>query len=253
MRKLELATIMVVAMLGFGCASDEAGTPGQGQQNQGDGQVQILPPDQNQPPVQNTTSNNYPLHKDISVTYFWVGEAGSAANSNIPNSQSAWDDKWAEHFGGVDDPDNRNGYLPATFVPSENPFYFALPFNDFDANGSRKKSLSQTIYWSGEKQWGSLESMCKNRWIQIIKGSKIAYAQWQDVGPYNEDDSAYVFGDQAPKNTINNDAGLDVSPAVRDYLSLSDIDIVDWKFIDADQVPDGPWKNVVTTSNITWN
>jgi hypothetical protein len=30
-------------------------------------------------------------------------------------------------------------------------------------------------------------------------------------------------------------AGLDVSPAVRDYLSLNGLDICDWKFVDHPQ------------------
>jgi hypothetical protein len=36
-------------------------------------------------------------------------------------------------------------------------------------------------------------------------------------------------------------AGLDVSPAVRDYLSLNGLDICDWKFVD--HPPAGPWCN----------
>ena len=40
---------------------------------------------------------------------------------------SAWDQNWQENFGGYDDPDRRNGYLPAGFMPTLNPFYIALP------------------------------------------------------------------------------------------------------------------------------
>ena len=36
----------------------------------------------------------------------------------------------------------------------------------------------------------------------------------------------------------NSDAGLDVSPAVRDYLSLNGLDVCDWKFVD--RLPPGP-------------
>jgi len=45
---------------------------------------------------------------------------------------------------------------------------------------------------------------------------------------------------------------LDVSPAVRDFLSLSDIDVVNWQFIDFSDVPDGPWTEIITTSQIYW-
>jgi hypothetical protein len=34
---------------------------------------------------------------------------------------------------------------------------------------------------------------------------------------------------------------LDVSPAVRDYLGLGDIDFCDWRFVDFTRVPLGPW------------
>lgn len=263
MSKLQLIAVILAAILTYGCAGDQNPTTGQGQ-DQGQSQGQDPGPGQDQGTVPGvdqgaapggqvpTSGSNYPLHSDVSVTYFWVGEEATSQNSYIPNAQSAWDDKWAEHFGGIDDPNNRNGYSPATFAPSENPFYFALPYNDFDASGKRKKSAVDTVYWGGDQQWGSLESMCKNRWIKIIKGDVIAYAQWEDVGPYGEDDASYVFGDGNPQNTANNDAGLDVSPAVRDYLGLADIDIVDWKFVDPDEVPDGPWKKVITDSQISW-
>lgn len=166
--------------------------------------------------------------------------------------QSVWDDEWLEHYGGVDDPDNRNGYFPADFTPLENPFYYALPYNDFDENGEREADADQVVYWSGEQEWGELESMCKNRWIKIIKGNKSVYAQWEDAGPFGEDDADYVFGDALPKNELNNDAGLDVSPAVRDFLSLSDIDVVNWRFVDFSEVPAGPWTEIITTSQIYW-
>ena len=115
------------------------------------------------PPSIIVAAKDYPLHQNISVTYYWVGEPGDQSNGYIPNSQSVWDDNWLTHFGGVDDPKVRNGYEPANFVPLENPFYFALPYNDFDARGNRKASASDNVYWANEKQWGSLESMCKNR------------------------------------------------------------------------------------------
>jgi hypothetical protein len=126
-------------------------------------------------------STRYPLRQNITVTIFWVGEEGNEENNYIPNLQSVWDDKWLEHYGGVDDPNNRNGYFPTNFTPLENPFYYALPYNDFDENGERKAEVDQVIYWSEEQGWGELESMCKNRWIKIIKGNKSVYAQWEDA------------------------------------------------------------------------
>ncbi|MFH1503604.1 MAG: hypothetical protein ABIE36_03020 [Candidatus Diapherotrites archaeon] len=196
--------------------------------------------------------SDYPIHKDISVTFFWVGESANEENEFISNKASAWDDNWQEHFGGIDAPYNRNEYYPVGFIPEENPFYFALPYNDFNENGNRK-SNSNKIYWFNEKNYTETESMLKNRWIKITKGNIIAYAQWEDVGPFNENDINYVFGNSEPKNKINNHAGLDISPAVRDYLNLEDIDIVDWQFVDFSDVPEGPWKQIITPSQIFWN
>jgi hypothetical protein len=197
-------------------------------------------------------SSRYPIHKNITTTFFWAGEEAGKDNKNISNLPSAWDEQWVKHFGGVDDPDKRSGFFPVKFVPKENPFYFALPYNDFDNNGNRKKEVFSLIPWAGQKKWTDNESVCKNRWIKIMKGGKAAYAQWQDVGPFKEDDHGYVFGTAAPKSKTNNNAGLDISPAVKDYLGLSDIDKTDWQFVDPADVPGGPWKKIVTTSLCYW-
>lgn len=196
--------------------------------------------------------DEYPIHRNISTTYFWAGEEADADNKNISNLPSAWDEDWVKHFGGIDDPDNRSGFSPAGFTPKENPFYFALPYNDFNEKGNQKNDAAALAMWSDGKKFGAEKSMCKNQWIKITKGNKTAYAQWEDVGPFGEDDKAYVFGGSAPKSKENSHAGLDVSPAVHDYLSLGDVDKTDWQFVDAADVPDGPWKKIVTTSQVFW-
>jgi len=196
--------------------------------------------------------NGFTVHEDISVTVFWIGEEGNEENGYIPNLQSTWDDNWIEHYGGIDDPENRNGFFPAEFTPLENPFYFALPYSDFDDDGNRKNTAYDVVYWAGDSVWEPLESMCKNRWIMVVWNGKTAYAQWEDAGPFGEDDFPYVFGNADPENSINDGAGLDVSPAVRDYLGLSGLDQVNWRFVETDSVPGGPWKAVVTDSDICW-
>jgi hypothetical protein len=50
-----------------------------------------------------------------------------------------------------------------------------------------------------------------------------------------------VFGNERPKVNLNTGAGLDVSPAVRDYLGLKQTDVTDWRFVDFTDVPHGPW------------
>lgn len=197
-------------------------------------------------------SNPNPIHKNITSTFFWVGEDASEDNGHISNSPSAWDELWISHFGGVDDPDKRNGYRPAKFTPQENPFYVALPYNDFDEKGNRKKEVFKLATWTVGRSWADGQSVLKNQWIKITKNGKTAYAQWEDVGPFGEDDKTYVFGNSQPQSKKNNRAGIDVSPAVKDYLGLSDIDKVDWQFVDASLVPEGAWKNIVTTSQINW-
>jgi hypothetical protein len=39
-----------------------------------------------------------------------------------------------------------------------------------------------------------------------------------------------------------NGAGLNVSPAIRDYLRLQPTDVTDWQFTDTQEVPAGPWR-----------
>ena len=89
------------------------------------------------PPSPASGTNAFPLHTRVTATVFWIGEPVGNGSSE-DNSLSAWDDAWKAHYGGVDDPAARSGYLPNGFAPRENPFYFDLPYNDFDDNGERR-------------------------------------------------------------------------------------------------------------------
>lgn len=185
-------------------------------------------------------------HTDVVTTYFWVGEPGDADNKNISNTASAWDDNWQQHYGGVDSPAHRSGYLPSGFKPRENPFYVALPYSDIAANGTHKPS--DAVCAELQPGYDPRYSACKNIWVAITHGDKTVYAQWEDAGPFGENDTAYVFGNAAPKNPVDTHAGLDVSPAVHDYLGLQDVDHTSWHFVHGADVPEGPWKDIVTTS-----
>ena len=195
-------------------------------------------------PATSERKNTYPLHQNITATEFWTGEPGDADNGYIQNRSSTWVEDWSEHFGGVDDPNHRNGYLPAGFTPKENPFYFALPYNDLDDNGKQKANAKSIPWYEGAKKYS--DSIVKNHWIEIHKGNKAAYAQWEDAGPFGEDDFNYVFGNDRPANKTNDSAGLDLSPATTDYLGLSGQEAVDWRFVDEAEVPNGPWKQIIT-------
>ncbi len=193
-------------------------------------------------PTTKTKLDNYPLHSEIVATIFWVGENASGDNAGISNISSAWDINWQINFGGVDDPYNRNGYYPVGFVPKQNPFYFALPYNDFKS-GERKANASK-IYWYKNMKPGI--SLLKNHWVQVISGTNQCFGQWEDVGPNESDDVNYVFGSQKPINTFSKEAGIDLSPAMAQCLGINGVGIVDWKFIDIQNVPFGPWKTIIT-------
>lgn len=181
-------------------------------------------------------------HRDITTTVFWVGEAAGDSNQYISNDASTWVEDWTRTYGGVDDPNNRCGFLPCKFTPKENPFYFALPYSDLDESCQPKPSQSQVPWFTGQTSGGN--SIIKNQWIKIRHGDKIAYAQWEDAGPFGEDDAAYVFGDSPP----NEEVGLDLSPATADYLGLEGRGKTDWEFVEEAQVANGPWRDVVTVS-----
>lgn len=179
----------------------------------------------------------------IVATVFWVGEQPTA-NNPTPNDKSAWDVNWMANFGGYDDPVRRNGYHPADFVPRLNPFYVALPYNDLAVGGGHRAEAPDVIPWFWMDFRGSGISLCKGRWVEIHYNGKVCYAQWEDVGPFATDHWQYVFGDERPRPNLNRGAGIDVSPAVRDFLGMPSGARVDWRFAAAHAVPDGPWKSL---------
>jgi len=180
--------------------------------------------------------------RGVISTVFWVGEAATE-NNPVPNTKSAWDQSWQSSFGGYDDPARRSGYGPVGFAPQLNPFYIALPYNDLGKNGRHRPEASQVIPWFWESYRGDSVSVCKGRWVAIHQGGKVCYAQWEDVGPFETDHFEYVFGKESPRPNRNHNAGIDLSPAVRDFLGLRGIDRVEWRFVEAHEVPTGPWKS----------
>jgi hypothetical protein len=177
--------------------------------------------------------------RNIVTTVFWIGE-GAAKCNPVANVESAWDLRWSRHYGGYDSPTDRVRYIPAKFLPNQNPFYVALPCNDVSHNHTRPEA-SRLIPWFKSTFVRDGESVCKDHWLAIRHGDRICFAQWEDVGPFRVDRWHYVFGDELPFPNRNHNAGLDVSPAVRDYLGISGMDLCDWKFVDLQEVPNGPW------------
>jgi len=184
----------------------------------------------------------YPWKMNIVTTVFWIGER-AAGNNPVPNFKSSWDPDWESNYGGFDNPDPnaRRNYVPVAFIPRQNPFYFALPYNDV-THGTTKPEAYQVIPWFRDTFERPGKSVLQNRWIAIRSHSgRVCYAQWGDCGPFRTDHWEYVFGRDVPKWNLNGGAGLDVSPAVRDYLGFGTKDVCDWKFVEFRDVPPGPW------------
>jgi len=170
--------------------------------------------------------SGYPLHTSISTTVFWVGELPRLGDPG--NLRSAWDPQWI------------------STAPSRNPFYAALPYNDIDGEHHTKPEAVRVIPWFKSAFVEDGRSVCHGRWIEIRHQGRVCYARWEDVGPFQTDHWQYVFAYERPRPNRNNNAGLDVSPAVRDYLGLNGLDVCDWRFVTS--VPPGPWSSLVRPS-----
>lgn len=213
----------------------------------------VVPTGSGQQQVTRTTSPtpnvSYPWKKNITCTIFWIGELPTQ-NNPTPNTKSSWDTKWVENFGGYDDPDPANRianhatgeFRPRAFIPKLNPFYIALPYNDVVNHREHKPEAARVIPWFARYRPEPGKTVCKGRWVQIFRGGRYCFAQWEDCGPWETEDWNYVFGNKPPRTKQNGGAGIDLSPAIRDYLGLKSGDKVHWRFVESGQVPYGPWK-----------
>jgi hypothetical protein len=184
----------------------------------------------------------YPWRQNITATVFWIGERPTQGNPT-PNHASSWDTKWQKNYGGYDDPNPtaRANFAPKAFRPKLNPFYVALPYNDCVNHRLHKPEAQRLVPWLKRYQHKPGDSGCRGRWLQIVYKGKSCFAQWEDCGPFHTDDWKYVFGGARPKNAKNQGAGIDLSPAVRDYLGLKSGAKVHWRFTEFARIPRGPW------------
>jgi hypothetical protein len=203
----------------------------------------------NIPTASRPATLRYPWKSNIVTTVFWVGEQ-AGGNNPVPNVRSSWDLNWQATYGGFDNPDrsSRRSYIPDAFIPRQNPFYCALPYNDV-THGQFKPEAPLVIPWFKQAYTGQGQSVCWHRWLAIRKGNRTCFAQWEDCGPFRTDHFQYVFGNERPKPNLNHGAGLDVSPAVRDYLGLQPTDVTDWQFVDVKDVTAGPWRSYGENNN----
>lgn len=213
----------------------------------------------------------YPWHTGIVSTTFWVGEIIDPSASDGSQVFSTYDKDWMANYGGCDgvieggvcraDPrESGNGFFPTAMVPRQNPFYLDLPFDDLN-NPEAFAIRGKVIPWAQDSGYKGNAgdrgfSYMKNRWVELRKNGRTCFGQIQDAGPAVYNDAAYVFGsdDRRPVNTRFNGAGLDVSPALNACLGYKTIDgaedRVDWRFVEPDQVPAGPWTRIITTQPV---
>jgi len=183
--------------------------------------------------------NFYPWKTGIITTIFWIGEGGSTISST-DNVASAWDENWRVTNRGTDNPNDRNGFASGAHASTVNPFYVALPFNDLAFPDKAHQWVPRS--WHRPREDGKEVSACKDRWVWIKNANgRSCFAQWEDVGPLRYDHAEYVFGNDRPDTYTR--AGLDVSPAVADYLGIRDNSraITSWRFVDDEDVPPGAW------------
>ncbi len=216
------------------------------------------------------SASGYSWHTNITASMFYVGEKASEENNDQTNEEAAWCTNWVRCFGGVDDPNHRSadGYRPAKFTPKENPFYVALPCDEFTNDGHQPDFVNHAsqIPWvtlgaNGKPDLPEEASVLKNVWVQIQAGDKTVFAQLEDTGPFEEsgdanNDCAYVFAtdDRRPANTWGLKAGIDLSPAVMKQLTGSSQTgnlTVKWRFAQK-PIEDGPWTMTVTNSKPAW-
>lgn len=220
-----------------------------------------------------TSGRSYPGHTNVVATTFWVGEVFDPDAPDGSQVISTYDSAWQRHYGGCDgirrgercDTERRtidNGYFPQHMTPKQNPFYLDLPFDDINDRTAFAMRCN-VVPWAQDPGFAGhctdqSFSYLKNHWVRITgPNDRVCYGQIEDAGPGQYHDAEYVFGDKdsRPANTRYGGAGADVSPALNGCLGFSeldgDTDRVSWRFVDEPNVPDGPWKRVVTTGGLT--
>ena len=213
----------------------------------------------------------YPWHTGIVATTFWVGEIFDPSASDGSQVLSTYDAAWQAHYGGCDgvvvgrdcqtEPRTAaNGYFPTRMTPRQNPFYLDLPYDDIN-DATAFASRGTVVPWANTPGYaGRIAdpsfSLMKNRWVRLRRGAQVCYGQIEDAGPGQYHDSDYVFGtaDRRPANQDFNNAGLDVSPALNGCLGFAELngedDLLDWQFVDAADVPAGPWSTLITKQGV---
>lgn len=170
-------------------------------------------------------SSEFPWKTSITTTVFWTLQPGF-----VPDSSNQ-----AGGFSFFVNGVIMTGAPVSQTASTINPFYVALPFNDLKYPDLARRWLPSA--WQTHATQNDHQSECEGRWIEIKDDlGHHCYAQWEDAGPVVENDASYVFGTAKPAVTR---AGLDVSPAVAQYLGFTSKAVFSWRFVES--VPPGPW------------
>jgi len=174
--------------------------------------------------------------KPVTPTHIYPWKSGIISSVSFMGNAPGWYPRWTQENGGADAHDNLDGYASGSHASTMNPFCVALPFNDV----MNPKLALQWVPtgWRKPVRDEKSSSFCKDRWLEIKNSTgRVCFAQWEDVGPINTDDAAYVFGPNRPAEI----RGLTISPAVAKYLGVDSTAILSWRFVDDDDVQPGMW------------
>jgi len=85
------------------------------------------------PPMTEASVDVIPLETNVAATPFWVGEE-HVTRKTLTQYASPWEKYWLKSFGGVDGPEPTasGNNISISFVPHQNTFYYALPYNDVE-------------------------------------------------------------------------------------------------------------------------
>ena len=195
------------------------------------------------PPIARPSGDFFLWKTNVGTIVFWVGEEQSAGKTS-PQHQSVWDKDWLKNFGGVDTPESaaRHDYIPVSFVPGQNPFYCALPYNDVE-HGQFKPEAPTVIPWFKQDIRSRVNLCARIAGSPYARGIESATRNGKIAARFAPTISTDVFQNERPTQNASHDAGLSVSPAVRDHLGLAPAEVTDWRFVEVSDVPPGPWRN----------
>ena len=173
------------------------------------------------PTSSRTSTLRYPWKTNIVTTVFWIGEQPTA-NNPVPNNEKFLGCELDLQLRRLRQP----GCLESRATTSRSlssrgriRFMCALPYNDV-THGQFKPEAALVIPWFKQSYTEPGQIGLQGSLARDPQRQSVCYAQWEDCGPFRTDHFQYVFQNERPKPNLNRGAGLDVSPAVRDYLGL---------------------------------